>query len=431
MGKPTPSPRRGWKRLLLVASLPGLPLLLLLVLGRGMRHEFSNLDYFTPEGARTDSPVGARRLPEFNLTDQHGQAVGRDDLADTFWLLAFFTTDTATTPHLVELTQQLLWANGRYRDEPDVGLLCLSLDSEHDQPARLLGYVSRNERYNRFPDKWRFLTGDQQAIDRIIAEDLGIPRDTADPYNVGTLLLIDGRGYVRQKYLASSEHEIGDAVEDIALLKKRKREAEKALEDAAVMSSPLPYLGLHDVVRRTDGGADTVFYTTPKFALTDQLGRECSHRDVAGKVRLVDAFFTACPTICPVISSQLGRVHDQLQADGLADQVRILTHTVDPANDTPERMRRYADRLGADPDVWRFLTGPKEELYPLLQEGYLLTALPSDTAAGGFFHSDQVLLIDAEGHIRGSYDGTKTSAVDQMLEDVYGLLAQAASDTTP
>ena len=94
-------------------------------------------------------------------------------------------------------------------------------------------------------------------------------------------------------------------------------------------------------------------------------------------------------------------------------------------------MRRYAERLGADPEVWRFLTGPKEELYPLLQEGYLLTALPSDTAQGGFFHSDQILLVDVDGHIRGSYDGTKTSAVDQLLNDLYGLLATPSSTVAP
>lgn len=418
-----PSTRKGWKRFLLVIALPGLPLLLLLILGRGMRHEFGDLDYFTPAGERTDSPVGARRLPDFALTDQEGRPVGREDLGGTFWLVAFFTTDTATTPHLVELTQQLLWANWRYRDEPDVGLLCISLDSEHDRPEVLEDYVSRNERYNRYPDKWRFLTGDQVAIDAMIAADLGIPRDTADPFNIGTLLLIDDRGYVRQKYLASSEYEIGDAVEDIALLKKRKREAEKAIEEAAE-GPVLPYLGPRDVIRGDDGAVDTLFHTAPKFALTDQLGRECSHRDVEGRIRLVDAFFTACPTICPVISSQLARVHDRLLSEGHGDRVRILTHTVDPDHDTPERMRRYADRLGADPELWRFLTGPKDDLYPLLQEGYLLTALASDTAAGGFFHSDQILLVDTEGHIRGSYDGTKTSAVDQMLQDVYGLMAR-------
>ena len=72
-------------------------------------------------------------------------------------------------------------------------------------------------------------------------------------------------------------------------------------------------------------------------------------------------------------------------------------------------------------------------MYLLLQEGYLLTALPSDTAAGGFFHSDQVLIVDAQGHLRGTYDGTRTSEVDRMLDDLMVLLAQdnAASRAQP
>ena len=144
MGDPTPSPRRLWKRILLVAALPGLPLLLLLILGRGMRHEFGNLDYFDQAGARVSVSTDARRLPDFSLTDQTGAVVSRDDLAGTFWLVAFMTTDTATTPHLPVLTQQLLWANWRYRDEPDVGLLCLSLYTEHDTPKQLQDYVAQN-----------------------------------------------------------------------------------------------------------------------------------------------------------------------------------------------------------------------------------------------------------------------------------------------
>ena len=424
MGRPNPSKRRVWKRFLLVAALPGLPLLLLLFLGRGMRHEFGNLDYFAQDGTRVERPANARRLPDFDLVDQQGNSVTRASLSDSFWLVAFMTTDTASTPYLTQLTQQLLWANWRYRDEPDVGLLCISLDTEHDTPERLLNYVSRNERYNRYPDKWRFLTGQQSQIDSLITQDLGVDRDPNDPYNIATLLLIDDQGYVRQKYLASSEHEMGEAVEDIALLKKRKLEGLKkqSLLEAA---PPLPFLGPRDWMPSSDGESDTLHHTVPKFALTDQLGRECSHKDFAGKIRLADAFFTSCPTICPVISSQLSRVHDQLLAEGLGDRVSIVTHTVDPDHDTPDRMKRYADRLGADPDLWRFLTGPKSDLYPLLQEGYLLSALASDTAEGGFFHSDQIILVDTEGRLRGTYDGTKTSEVDELLEDLYILIANS------
>ena len=423
MGERHSPPRRPLRRFLLVVALPGLPLLLLVLLGKGMRHEFSDLDYFAQDGSRIKTAQDARRLPDFNLSDQLGRPVDRSDLEGTFWLVAFMTTDTTTSPQLAAFTQQLLWANWRYRDEPDVGLLCLTLDAENDTPEKLRAYVERNERYNRFPDKWRFLTGNPTVIDSIVTTGLGVPRDTADPFNIATLLLLDDKGYVRQKYLASSEHEIGDAVEDIALLKKRKKERQKREREWAELPA-LPFLG------PTMGEEH---HTVPKFALTDQSGAEFSHRDVEGKVRLVDAFFTACPTICPVISSQLARVHDRLWSEGLQEKVCILSHTVDPANDTPERMKRYAERLGADSGVWKFLTGPQEELYPLLQEGYLLTALASDTAAGGFFHSDQVLIVDAQGHLRGTYDGTRTSEVDRMFEDVMVLLAQdnAASRAQP
>jgi len=417
MGERHSPPRRPLRRFLFVAALPGLPLLLLVLLGKGMKHEFSDLDYFATDGTRVTSPVGARSMPAFNLLDQNGRTVTRDSLQGTFWLVACMTTDTASTPYLARLTQQLLWANWRYRDEPDVGLICLTLDAAHDTPERLRSYVQQNERYNRYPDKWLFLTGDQSALDSIIGDGLGIPRDPDDPFNIGTLLLVDDRGFVRQKYLASSEHEIGDAVEDIALLKKRKTERAYRWREHA-LAPALPFLGPADGDRA---------HTVPKFALTDQNGAEYSHRDVEGKVLLVDAFFTACPTICPVISSQLARVHDHLWSERLEDRVRILSHTVDPKNDTPERMRRYGERLGADPDVWKFLTGAESDLYPLLQEGYLLTALPSDTAAGGFFHSDQIILVDTEGRLRGTYDGTRTSDVDQMLNDMMGLLANAGA----
>ena len=425
MEGPTPDRRRGWKRFLLVAALPGLPLLLLLVLGRGMRHEFGDLDYFSPSGERVSTPVGARRLPDFDLTDQGGRPVGTG--RPRRHLLAGRVHDHRHGHHAppghhdpaAALGQLALPRRaGRRPAVPDAGRR-----ARHARPV-LDDYVERNERYNRYPDKWRFLTGDQTVIDRMIAEDLGVPRDSADPFNMATLLLIDDRGYVRQKYLASSEYEIGDAVEDIALLKKRKLEAEKATSPGS-NNRRCPTSATREVVRWTDGSVDTLFHTVPKFALTDQLGRECSHRDVEGKVRLVDAFFTACPTICPVISSQLARVHDRLAADGIS---ATASHPHPHGRSGPTTPRNACGAMptawAPHPELWRFLTGPKDDLYDLLQEGYLLDRLASDTAAGGFFHSDQILIVDTEGHIRGTYDGTKTSDVDRMLEDVYGLLAR-------
>ena len=102
----------------------------------------------------------------------------------------------------------------------------------------------------------------------------------------------------------------------------------------------------------------------------------------------------------------------------------ILSHSVDPERDTPERMKEYAFMMDADTSQWKFLTGDKEELYDQARHGYFLTAMPSDTAAGGFFHSDIFALIDSENRIRGFYDGTSTSEVDEMILDIHKLLAE-------
>ena len=102
----------------------------------------------------------------------------------------------------------------------------------------------------------------------------------------------------------------------------------------------------------------------------------------------------------------------------------------------------YADFIYADPEVpadtllleplsigletalpaIEFMPGT-EDLYDLARNGYFLTAIESDTAAGGIFHSDIFALVDRSGRIRGYYDGTDTEEVDQLLEAVEQLWA--------
>ena len=215
-----------WRNALLVICVPGFPLLLLVLLGKCGTHSFGNLGYFDATGQRIESSEGALHLSDFELIDQFGETVHSDSLLGTIWLTAFFSIDSATTPHLANMTKQLLWPNWKYRNESDVGTLCFSLRPEIDRLEDLQAYISRNTRYNGAPRKWMFLTGNPLEIDQAIAESFLLERDVNDPYNVATLFLVDSHGYVRQKYLASSEHEIGEAVEDIALLKKYKKLSE-------------------------------------------------------------------------------------------------------------------------------------------------------------------------------------------------------------
>ena len=166
-------------------------------------------------------------------------------------------------------------------------------------------------------------------------------------------------------------------------------------------------------------------HTVPPFAFWGIDSLEVTNRDVEGKIRVVDYFFTHCPTICPLLSSQLARTQAILQSRGISEEdLLILSHSVDPERDSPERMKWYAERMGADTSQWKFLTGGQDELYEQAKEGYYLTALPSDTAAGGFFHSDVFALIDRDSRIRGFYDGTSTAEVDEMILDIHQLLEE-------
>jgi protein SCO1/2 len=63
-------------------------------------------------------------------------------------------------------------------------------------------------------------------------------------------------------------------------------------------------------------------------------------------------------------------------------------------------------------------------VYSLAQQGYLLSAFPSVDAEGGFFHTDQLTLVDQDLHIRGYYDGTSTQSVDELIKDLRVLMSE-------
>lgn len=392
----------------LIAIMLGLPLTGLLVLGIDGEHHFSTLPYFTKEGSMDSWNPDAKRVMSFALTNQDGHAFHSDSLAGKVWLAAFYSTEA---DHVAQMTKQLLWPNFRYRDEDDIATVCFTLNAANDQPEVLQEYVQRTTRYNGFKGKWQFLTGNQESIDELIADSFMIERDPSDPNNIATLWLVDGEGYLRGVYHAASEDAIKDAVEDIALLQKEMDEAayarKKALERAE-LADPLPTLG-------PDG------HTVPPFAFLGMDSLEFSHRNVGDRLRIVDFFFTRCPTICPLMSSQMARLQHTLRSRSLHNDVLLLSHSVDPEYDLPHRLRQYGEKIGLNPDQWQMLTRDKSAIYEMARDGYFLTALASDTAPGGFFHSDLFALIDRSGRIRGYYDGTSTAEVDRLLDDTEQL----------
>jgi protein SCO1 len=185
-----------------------------------------------------------------------------------------------------------------------------------------------------------------------------------------------------------------------------------------------------------DSGATDVtgdFGPAPAWTLTDQQGRQVRSDTFGSTLVIADFIYTQCTDICPQLSLQMQALQEELRAEGLlGTEVQLLSFTTDPARDTPEVLRAYAERHQADPESWRFLTGPEEVLVPLIVEGFRLgvTVLPpvsathdghgDGTAHYEVMHSGRFVLIDREGQIRAYYDGEAFDP-ERVVRDIRRL----------
>jgi protein SCO1/2 len=188
----------------------------------------------------------------------------------------------------------------------------------------------------------------------------------------------------------------------------------------------LPYLGNKETIAVERDGkmvVDTIYYQVPPFSFTDQFGRTITDADVAGKIRVVDFFFTRCTTICPRMSVQMQQLQLKLDDPAFKDVV-FLSHTVDPEHDTPEVLEAYARKLEADTARWKFLTGAAPDIYRMGNMGYLLSALEDSASAERFVHDSRFVLVDKQGHIRGFFEGTEAEGMNALAADLKMLMKE-------
>lgn len=183
----------------------------------------------------------------------------------------------------------------------------------------------------------------------------------------------------------------------------------------------LPILGRHDYVENTSNGEltiDTVFHTVADFEFVNQDSVIVTNITFSNTIYISDFFFTSCPTICPIMKTQMLRVHESIQ--GYSD-VKILSHTIDPEYDTVALLKDFAERLGVTDDKWHFVTGDKEKIYEIGQRSYMVTATEYSSQPGGYIHSGAFILVDKDRRIRGLYDGTVPEKVDVLIHDISRL----------
>lgn len=164
---------------------------------------------------------------------------------------------------------------------------------------------------------------------------------------------------------------------------------------------------------------DTTQHYIPDFTFVNQLGNPVGKAQMEGKITIVDFFFTSCPSICPVMSTEMERVNDMFRDE---PNVQILSISIDPEFDTPEILKEYADKHKAQSGKWDFLSGGKAETYQLAKCGFILPTLDGLGVPDDFAHSDKFVLVDELGRIRGYYSGTNREDVDLLMLEAKILL---------
>jgi cytochrome oxidase Cu insertion factor (SCO1/SenC/PrrC family) len=202
----------------------------------------------------------------------------------------------------------------------------------------------------------------------------------------------------------------------------------RALIASALLLGAVAALGVADYawVHRTPPPDD--LGAVGDFALVERSGRTVRRDDLAGKVWVASFVFTRCMGPCPQVSGTMARLQGQLASE---PDVVLVTFTVDPDHDQPDELKLYADKFGADPERWLFLTGERKKLYELIEKGFKLGVQrnegPDATPGNAVTHSTRLVVVDRHGHIRGYFDGRQVDDQGGPVDDLPRLRQTVAA----
>ena len=152
--------------------------------------------------------------------------------------------------------------------------------------------------------------------------------------------------------------------------------------------------------------------------LLDETGTRHRLADWQGRILAVTFVYTRCPlaNFCPLMDRHFAAVQKQVQADAaLRDRVRLVSVSIDPEHDRPDVLATHAARLGADRSVWQFLTGDREEVEAFASQ-FGVSVMREGTAADDIVHNLRTAIIDGEGKLMTSLNGSEWSPADLVAE---------------
>lgn len=167
------------------------------------------------------------------------------------------------------------------------------------------------------------------------------------------------------------------------------------------------------------------FHHIPAFSFIDQDGMPVTEDTFNNKMYVAGFFFSTCPGICPAIRSKLHKVQETFLAD---PDVKILQHSIRPNTDTVALLNGYAAEHGIISGKWYLATGDRDEIYSLAKSAYFASDdLGNIQNTDDFLHTESLLLIDQNRHIRGIYNGLNSASVNYLIADIKTLKAEMQS----
>ncbi len=162
--------------------------------------------------------------------------------------------------------------------------------------------------------------------------------------------------------------------------------------------------------------AYTKIHTIPDFSFINQLGENITQEDYRGKIYIADFFFTTCTGICRSLSLNMAKLQNIFAEDS---EVLLLSHSVTPEIDSVPVLKKYADNYGVNSSKWNLVTGNKEQIYELARTAYFSDEdFVKTKEASEFIHTENFILIDKKGRIRGVYNGTLALEVKRLQRHI-------------
>ena len=157
------------------------------------------------------------------------------------------------------------------------------------------------------------------------------------------------------------------------------------------------------------------YHKIKDFSMKNQNGETITQEFYNDKIYVADFFFTTCPTICPIMTENMGYIQEKIKNDF---DILLLSFSVTPEIDSVEQLKKYALEKNVIDSKWNLVTGNKKDIYNLARKSYLVAKTNGDGGKYDMIHTENFVLVDKEKRIRGFYDGTNSKEMDQLLNDI-------------